>query len=309
MKLTVDFAFEGFKTIQKAGFNIVAWGGLLGLALLIGLGSFVPLALPAILQLSKGGQITDPMAVMGLFSALILPYFLLLIVLLVAYSVVACAVYRVVLGEPKTSFAYLKLGEQEWRNIGVNFLFALIFMAIYLGVLVAGSLAGGLIAVLLSLINKDLAPLGVFVGIAVALVAMVWILIRLSLFSVQTYADKKLNLFGSWKLTKGHVWTLLGGYIITWIVAMVVESIGMLVIWLIVGAMALTNLHGLEALGNTTTPDIGRILTTVAPMVIVYLLLSCLVIFPMMVSIMYSASAAAYRTLAGTGTTQVENVF
>ncbi|MBW8881398.1 MAG: hypothetical protein JF615_08255, partial [Asticcacaulis sp.] len=197
MKLTVDFAFEGFKTLKTAPWAVPAWGCIILLAYAIGAAGLLPFAVPTIQKMINNGPVTDPSVVVTLMAQLILPYFLFILALLLAYNIVACAIYRIVLNRPKPNFAWVRLGSDEFRNIVVHILFGFIFMGVYMAALLGGGLAGGLVGYLLSLLNKDLMGLGLFLGIASGVVVMMWVLIRLSLFAIISFDRKQIDLFGS----------------------------------------------------------------------------------------------------------------
>ncbi|EGF90327.1 putative membrane protein [Asticcacaulis biprosthecium C19] len=306
MKLDIEFAFEGFRILRKRPWAVAAWGVVFLLANLIGFGSFVPLALPALIQLfNSSGSAPDPAVIASLIAGLILPYIVLFIVMILAGAVVSCAVFRAALTDEKPGFGYLRLGGDEFRLILVHIIFSLMFVGFYL----VCAIVGGILTFAFSQIDEDLAGLGVGLTILLGLGVMIWLMVRLSLFSVQSFDEKRINLFGSWKLTKGKAWTLFGGYLLAGILAVVVETIVMTVVWFVMAIVMFANMGAWQSIGNSATPDLTAILWVVGPMLAGYIAVFSLVAWPIMTAILVGAPAAAYRALSDRHPNTVEKIF
>jgi hypothetical protein len=114
------------------------------------------------------------------------------------------AAYRSVLEPQNSSFGYLRLGMAElWQFLVliVQWLLILVYVAACLIVLFV-----------VALVAKAAGPqasgwiLGVM--IAVMVVLTYWLMLRLSLGTVATFARRRFAYFDSWSLTKGRVWRL-----------------------------------------------------------------------------------------------------
>ena len=119
------------------------------------------------------------------------------------------------------------------------------------------------------------------------------VLLRLSLCTVQSFDRKKIDIFGSWKLTAKHGWTLLGGYLVAAVMAALVYILcsGILV--------ALVALAGAGRFSSMGAPDLTSLQAYLTPMTVVGLVFVHLLIMPLIAALRFGALAAAYRTLAG----------
>ena len=154
---------------------------------------------------------------------------------LLVNAVLYNAAYRSVLQPGSGAFGYLRFGLAEiWQAI------ALLVQAIVLG---ACFVAGGLLMVLVGLMSRaagDAAPLVMILGVLVIMGLLVWIVLRLSLGTVATFAERRFAFFRSWSLTRGRSWRLFWTGILT--VAMVIGLMMMLLYSLVfafipIGAM------------------------------------------------------------------------
>jgi hypothetical protein len=148
-------------------------------------------------------------------------------------------VNRAILRPEEKAFFYLRLGADEMRQAVVLLVQALGWFGVYLLVVLVvfltvgvGALstgldgetpsAGGIGAMIGSIL---LAGLG---GFALAL----FLLVKFSLASAQTFQTGRINIFGSWTLTKGRFWPILGAFLLVF-VFMIMISIAQSVIQLI----------------------------------------------------------------------------
>lgn len=127
------------------------------------------------------------------------------------------AILRAILRPEEASPSYLRLGGDELRLFGLQIVLGLITslgLAVLMGVAVLLGRAGGMGAVL-----------GAIVVIA-GVCALIYILVRLSLAAPQTFATRKVNIFGSWALTEGRVGPLLGAYLLAFAFYILVVILG-----------------------------------------------------------------------------------
>lgn len=308
-KLSIDFAFEGFRIIREKPGLIVAWGLVLLIGNGIGLAAALPLAWPTLKVLFSGAAFpTEPMAMFSLIGGLFLPCLILIIVTVIVRSIVDCAVLRLVLESPQKSFGYMRFGSDEMRIIGFGIVMGLLIFAFSFVCSLASSMIGMVLTLALS--KTSAAGLGVVVQMLLYYGAVYYIQIKLSLAKAQTFKEKSLNFFGSWKLTDGSVLTLLLGYIVLGILMFVVVLL-CLIVFFVVMAIALSagGVSTSVFTDHMTPQQIFALLPQFSYVVAIYVGFISLVVSPLMVALITGAPAAAYKIKVGVGRSQVENIF
>lgn len=132
---------------------------------------------------------------------------------LVVSTVLSAAAFRAVLRPEAGGFAFLRLGPDEARMIGLTLL-------LYVLVLLAGILGALGFAFLIALTQlvtggspaaaqllAGLLALAVFAGV-------VFVLVRLSLVYPLVLVRRGISIDDSWELTRGHFWSLFGAYVL-----------------------------------------------------------------------------------------------
>ncbi len=289
MPLSLDFAFEGFRIIREKPKLVLFWGIVLliggGLAQLL----FVAIAGPAFESLANLAPSADPTAQAPLFGKVLAAYAVMLPVLIVTQAISACAVFRATWGETNDGFGYVRFGADEWRQIAVSILYILI----YLGM---GFVMSLIVAVIAGAVGDKAGVIEVPV-LAFGFTGIIMVMLRLSLCNVQSYDQKRINMLGSWKLTRGQGWALLGGYLVSAIMAIFVAVL----CGAIYGAVTVGISGGDVATLNTwlMQPDMTSLQAYLKPLMIGWLVYSNLLMSPLIVALTAGAQAAAYRTLAG----------
>jgi len=143
--------------------------------------------------------------------------------------VLGAAMIRAVLRPKDDRLGYLRLSADELRQLGLGVLTVVVFVAVYMAALVAAGLAAGLIAAVTGGSSTAL----VFAMVAVVLVLMTTMAVRLSLAPALTFDTGHINLFGSWPMTRGRFWPLLGTYALALGLVLVVYLLSFLVIFAI----------------------------------------------------------------------------
>ena len=268
-----DAALEGFKLARKEPGAILVWslfyfGGIvvMGLVMLMGLG-------PGFIKFVQHGGMES-----GDIDAYVevlehsWPAFMLITLLAVyVISVVTAAIYRRVLRPQDGGIAYIRFGGDEIRLTLVNLILFSIGMLFLIFLTGFAAAVGGL--------------LGVISGLG-RVCFMIWVGVRLLLATAMTFAERRVAILDSWKLTEGQFWPLLGMtflaiifYLIVWLVFTIVSA----------GFVALAG--GQTAMAHPTA---------MAPLVwfAVLVTLAVQLLLPVLQIVMiYSPLAEAYREL------------
>ena len=290
MNPSLNFAFEGFRIIRQKPAAVLAWGLILLIGNGLGLYVIASMAGGALhsleqLQAQAAGtmSVSDAEAMMALMPPILSAYAVALPLLLLADAVVACAVYRAVLGRDGGGFAWLAVGPAELRQFAVSVLFLLLAMGITI-----------VCAMFASLLVMPLGPAGGVVGVILILAVLAAIAVRLSFFGVQTFDERRINLFGSWSLTVSRFWWLATGYVITAIMIVLVDLLCLVIFIAIVAACNGGDLKALDPVfnGDSVSLDMFR-----NPVTLGYLLVANGVVAPLTLALSAGSPAAAYRAL------------
>lgn len=211
--------------------------------------------------------------------------------------VLQTAIYRAVLDPKDSAFGYLRLGADEFRQ----FLLTLLVILLFLPLVLVFVLMGGIGAGLASFAPAEAVPALQFVAVLLAVVACIWFAVRLSLAAAMTYAERKVRLFESFRVTKGRFWKLLG-LIATLVVIAILLSLGFaMVLGLVMGLFGLGMLAGSgefdwSAIGRMAQPDLSSLQAFLAPFTLIAAILDSLV--NAVVLIVFGAPfAVAYKAL------------
>lgn len=137
--------------------------------------------------------------------------FVVLFMALFAAFEAAC-LRSLIRGESGGGLMGLNAGPDTWRVFTIYWLWALLTLAIMLGIVVIyvglqaiGSLGGA--AQLAAMMLGGLAPLGV-------LALWIFLAVRLAPAAAAAIAQQRFVFFGAWRVTRGHFWALLGSFVI-----------------------------------------------------------------------------------------------
>lgn len=247
-----DVAFIGIRFVRERPRTVAIWAGAqIVISLVIG-AVVVALLGPDLVQLQSVGrqQPSDPAQAMAVFSR-VLPLFALLLPLsLVFYGVVYAMIARAVLRPREEGLGYIRFGGDEGRQM----LLILLWVVVTIGGEIAGFLFVMIPTLILSLVAKPLGALGLLFGLA-ALAAGIYCFVRLSLSSAMTFDKKRVELFGSWALTKGQFWKMFGVYLLVLGLALVIA----ILVGIISSAVAavLGGIGGMAAIFSRNVASIG----------------------------------------------------
>jgi hypothetical protein len=220
-----ECAFEGFRVVRKHPAAFAIWCLFYLLAVIVIAGAVLATMAPLILQFAHpaaaqgapfGAPFAAPFAAPAQVAAVFqhnLPILLVGAVVMIPLGMIwsamtACAIFRAVLRPDEKAFGYLRLGADEFRIIGLYLQIFVLFLAVGL----AGAVA--IVAVEAAAGKGAGAVLGFLLLGLLALLAYVFVGVRLSLCGPQTFAERRIDLFGSWRVTRGHFWGLFGMYLL-----------------------------------------------------------------------------------------------
>jgi hypothetical protein len=138
---------------------------------------------------------------------------------IILYMVLLTAAMRSALKPSERGIAYLRLGMDELRQIGLCLFFLILF---YVGLIIIGIVVAVIAGLVIAAAGTGTAMiLAIAIGIAVLVVPTCWLSVRLSLSFPLTLLRGAITISESWRLTRGRFWTLFGGYLLIYLVLLV----------------------------------------------------------------------------------------
>lgn len=292
-----DAGFSGFTLARSRPRVFLIWGLVLVAISLATTTATILTVGQAMTDMQVASQSGDQEASMRSLMMLAPFYLVALPLTLLYYGVASAAVNRMVLRPEDSRNAFIRLGGDEWRMIIVMIVQWLIGVGATVGAVLLTAVLAGLASGAVGTIA------GVIVGIvagATGLGLVILISIRLSLALSQTFATGRVNIFGSWTLTKGQFWPILGAYLLAIILLIVVYLLAFAV--QAVAAIALGG--GLAGVTSLFQPDMSTLAAFFTPAMLVYVVIGG---FLSALSLMtfYAPAASIYRDIAQPGTADV----
>jgi len=291
-----DAAFEGFRIVRREPGTVAIWAVLLMIASAATIAIMLPTMRDLMANMPAPGAARTPtslaastaiLASMGRLYLVGVPLYLIFM------SVFMGGVYRAVLRPQEKGVARLRLGGDELRLMGLFVLMGILGFAVGVVVLLIGAVC---VAVASAALKGTPAAFGAaFVVLyLVFLAAYAWVAVRLSFAAPMTFAQQKIRLFSSWRLTKGRFWPLLGCYLLALVFVILVGLVdaavsGVLAIGLSGGSIS-------RAATGLFRPDYSSLASLFTPIYMLRLLIGGA--FGMVMwTVMLAPPAAAYREI------------
>lgn len=300
-----EAAFEGFRLVGRKPGLIAIWALiylLLAAAVLAAVWAVFAPDLPSIVaQISAARTATsggsEPAWAIPLMMRMRALQWTVQPLALIVGVVFTCAVYRAILRPRESGFAFIRFGGDELRLIALGIIYFFLGMAAMFVVIFVISIVGvsAYFAMAKGGQGDWVGLLAVLAGIAFACLA-IWVSVRLSLGWVISFAERRLAIFDSWRLTKGQFWRMFGCYLLTWIFTVVLSLAVMAVLGIVVLVIGGSVAAQFQTGG---TPDWNRLAPLVAPAIAVWAIVGSIVSAIARV-VMTAPSAAIYRELTST---------
>ncbi len=305
MKLSTDFAFEGFRIIRQRPTVVLFWGIVMLVSNVAAIFVLQACSGDAMQQMGSVTSTTPPEVILAILGKLLPGYAAALPIMIVSSAVLWCAVFRIVNHDGPIRFGGLRFGIDELRQCVVFLLFYLILFGVYLAVIFVGGVVAGLFGTLLMMISPVLAGVADVLIIVAAVVGFMWVFARLSLALPQSFDQRRINMFGGWTLSQGNSRELLVGFIIAFVMALLVFALCLAIF--VVGLIMAS--HGdLDAMSKLMRLSSSGANFFTHPSLIAYLCFLNLIVNPLVLGITAGTPAAAYKALIGK-TLRADQVF
>jgi len=285
-----DVAFSGIRFVRERPRTVAIWAGA-QIVLSLVVGAIVVAAIgPDLAQFQSFGRQAqpDPTQALAMLSRLAPILAIATPVALIIYGVIYATVARAVLRPGEEGMGYIRFGGDEVRQM----LLLLLWFVVAIGAEIVGILLVLIPTVILSLVAKPMAALGILFGLMVVAGA-IYCLVRLSLASAMTFDKKRVDLFGSWALTKGQFWKMLGAYLLVLGLALVIT----ILVGIISAAVAAV-LGGIGGMAAVFTRNVASLGQFFAPATLAVTLIRAIVA-PLYWALFLMPPAEIYRHLSG----------
>ncbi|WP_372786821.1 hypothetical protein [Phenylobacterium sp.] len=218
----------------------------------------------------------------------------ILILGLAVQCVMAAAVYRLIFRHDDTRFGYLRLGVDELRLMGLT----LICFGLAMVLVVALTMASAIVVALASIGGPAMEGFVGGVAWLFSVGILVFVLVRLSLAPVATFAERRLAIFESWTLTRGQFWRLLGAYTLALACIVVIGLLIIVVFFGIAGVIVLMSGGQVADISSFISTDGSSLRGYLSIGVIAYMVVSS-VFSALYNAVIAAPGAVAYQQLLG----------
>jgi hypothetical protein len=198
----------GVRLVRERLGSVLVWGLVYSLAAF----AFGYFMMSSMLPMEALGDRPNPgqaFATMGSFFGKMI---LLELAFLCLYAILLTAAQRAVLRPDEGGLAFIRIGGDELRMIGLALFLGFLFM---IGYFIAAAILGVIMVAvgMASGAPGAMAPAAI-IGVLIILCLLLFFWVRVSLAFPLTLMRRRFVLGEAWSLSRGHFWTLLGGYIV-----------------------------------------------------------------------------------------------
>ena len=289
-----DAAFEGFRIARRHPAAVSTLNTRVTPDHIAMAAALVGLAGPQLTALEAAASTgePDPRQMMEMFTVLAPAYLLMLVLSAGYYAVMLPAIERSVFEEGSDRRGFLAFGRVELRHLGMVFALGAVLFGAYMAVAVVISL----IFTLLGMVAGPIVAALVAVALGLAAVfLMLWIASRFTLAGPAALREGGIGLSRSWALSKGRSWPLLGGLIVSCLLAAVVS---LLIVTIFAGVAALVG--GVAVVGGVFNPNTSSLAAYFTPAMMGYTV-AVAISSALSFAIVAGYGASAYRQIAGDG--------
>ncbi len=240
-----DAALTGFRVVREHPRAVLVWAAFQLVFSILMRTLIAATASPDLMALFANPGALDPTRAALMLTQMMRMAMVLLPFALAFYAMLLAAMNRIVLRPAEDRFGYLRVGRDELRQLGLIALASVVFFGIELVLALVAGLLMGVLGVVKA------APSSLFVPLLLVYAALIAVAVRFSLASAITFDRGRVDLFGSWRMTKGRFWPLLGALMLTIAFTLVIGLLG----FVISGAVQLIAAGG----------DVGALFSRSAP--------------------------------------------
>ena len=288
MALSLDFAFEGFRLIHERPRLLWLWGAVAlignGLAAVL----FVGMAGPVVESLlHSGAGVLDAQRLTTLLLRAAPGVLASAAVLLITSAILTAAICRAALGEEEDGPGFLQFGPRELQMIVVLLVTQMLILVIAATLIGLAALPAWLGA------GDSLATPVLAGGATIAAAVAAWLNVRLMFNAAQSFAERRIAVFNGFALTSEAFWTLLAGWLLVRVLALVVVFLGGEAINAVVAIV-----FGVDAARDGTV-DMTSLHAFFTPATTLSLILAYTLVVPQVTTIVGAAPVAAFRAVTG----------
>lgn len=160
----------------------------------------------------------DPNAAMQQMTSMMGSIFLLDFAILILMVVLFTATQRAVLRPEQGGLAYMRLGMDELKMFALAFVMIIAFYIFMIVVMIVMMLVAGALAVAG---GPAAAAISAIIMVCALVAAAFWFMVRVSLMFPLTMLTGNIAIGEGWRLSRGHFWTLFGGYFVIFLILVV----------------------------------------------------------------------------------------
>jgi hypothetical protein len=233
----------GVRLVRERLGSVLVWGAVYSVGA-FALGYFM---MSSMMPMEALGDRTDPSRALASIGAFFGEMVLLELAFLCLYAILLTAAQRAVLRPDEGGLAFIRFGGDELRMIGLALFLGFLFL---IGYFIAAAILG-LIMVAVGMASGApgaMAPAAI-IGVLIIFCLVMFFWVRVSLAFPLTLMRRRFVLGEAWRLSRGHFWTLFGGYVV-----LILIVLGLAII----ASFALQGSYWSQLMSGLTAPEAQR---------------------------------------------------